>query len=191
MTGQKKKVIWMEVNQEKILVERKKIKNMYLRITKPEGIIKITAPFSMPQKTIEEFVRAKWSWIEATKEHFEKQMESQISEEEWTVRKEEYRKYLQQVLPEVIDKCEKITGLHAEEWRLRDMKTRWGSCNVVKKRIWLNIQLAAYPRECLEYVVIHELTHLLERGHNQVFWGYMDEFCPDWRQIRKELNRRR
>ena len=70
------------------------------------------------------------------------------------------------------------------------MKTRWGSCNTVKKRIWLNIQLAACPRECLEYVVTHELVHLLVPGHGRDFWKYMDEFFPDWKRVRKELNGR-
>lgn len=74
---------------------------------------------------------------------------SQLTEDEKQAQKEAYKKKLLEVLPQVIQKCERITGLHALEWKLRDMKTRWGSCNIQKKRIWLNIQLAAYPRECL------------------------------------------
>lgn len=68
------------------------------------------------------------------------------------------------------------------------MKTRWGTCNVEKKRIWLNVWLGEYPRECLEYVVTHELVHLLERGHNKIFYGYMDAFYPQWKNVRTRLN---
>ena len=70
------------------------------------------------------------------------------------------------------------------------MKTRWGTCNVKEGRIWLNLQLAKKPPECLEYVIIHELTHLLEPGHNQRFYQLMDRFLPDWRRVHQELNGR-
>ena len=99
-----------------------------------------------------------------------------------------YRIQLKQVVPSVLEKCEKITGLSANEWRIKNMRTRWGTCNVAKKRIWLNLQLAKKPPECLEYVVIHELVHLLERKHNARFYGYMSQFCPDWKEVRKRLN---
>lgn len=67
------------------------------------------------------------------------------------------------------------------------MKTRWGTCNIQKKRIWLNIQLAEKPPECLEYVVTHELTHLHEAGHNKRFWSLMDRFYPEWRRAKQLL----
>lgn len=99
-----------------------------------------------------------------------------------------YRSQLEQVLFEVTSRCEKRVGRKAEEWRFRRMKTRWGTCNIQKKRIWLNIQLAEKPPACLEYVVTHELTHLHEAGHNKRFWGLMDEFYPNWREVKKLLN---
>jgi len=68
------------------------------------------------------------------------------------------------------------------------MKTRWETCNVKDKRIWLNLQLAKKHHECLEYVVVHELVHLLEKNHNKIFTGYMDEFLPNWRTTKDELN---
>jgi predicted metal-dependent hydrolase len=78
-------------------------------------------------------------------------------------------------------------GASAGEWRIRDMKTRWGSCNINKRRIWLNLKLAKMPPDCLAYVMVHELVHLLERGHNRVFYNYMDRFCPDWKEKKGEL----
>ena len=79
-------------------------------------------------------------------------------------------------------------GVYASEWRIKNMKTRWGTCNVLCRRIWFNLQLAKKTPDCLEYIVVHELTHLYERSHNAVFKAYMDRFYPDWRAVRKSLN---
>lgn len=68
------------------------------------------------------------------------------------------------------------------------MKTRWGSCNVRDRRVWLNLELAKKPPRCLEYVLVHEMVHLLERRHNHRFRALMDRFVPQWRLYRDELN---
>ena len=81
-------------------------------------------------------------------------------------------------------------GVEVAECRVRRMKTLWGSCNPLAQRIWLNVDLIRYSRACFEYVLVHELVHLLERGHNARFYGLMDEFLPDWRQRREQLNGR-
>ena len=69
------------------------------------------------------------------------------------------------------------------------MKTKWGSCNTKDKRIWLNLELAKKPVECLEFIIVHELVHLLERSHNHIFVGYMNHFMPKWSFYRDELNK--
>ncbi|WP_206459145.1 M48 family metallopeptidase [Anaerovorax sp. IOR16] len=102
--------------------------------------------------------------------------------------KEWYRKQLQDALPAIIEKYENRMGVHAEEWKTKSMKTRWGTCNITVKRIWLNLKLAKKHPICLEYVVVHELCHLLERNHNAKFKGYMDLYFPDWKEVKKELN---
>ncbi len=91
-------------------------------------------------------------------------------------------------LAEVTPKWERVTGVSANEWRTRVMKTRWGSCNIDKKRIWINVRLAMLPPECLDEVIVHELCHLYEPGHNQRFRAYMDRFYPNWRQVRAKKN---
>ncbi len=68
------------------------------------------------------------------------------------------------------------------------MLTRWGTCNTKDKRIWINLQLAKKPVNCLEYIVVHELVHLIEKNHTTVFVEYMDKFLPDWRVTKDELN---
>ena len=69
------------------------------------------------------------------------------------------------------------------------MKTRWGSCNIQDRRVWLNLELAKKSPHCLEYVLVHEMVHLLERYHNDRFKRFMDQFMPQWRMYRDELNR--
>ncbi len=98
-----------------------------------------------------------------------------------------YRQELKRVLEHVISECEKKTGIHADEFRIKNMKTRWGTCNIEKRRIWINLQLAKKPMECLEYVVIHELVHLLEKNHTHRFQAMVEEYCPTWREAKKLL----
>ena len=84
--------------------------------------------------------------------------------------------------------CETVVGKHAALWRIRAMKTRWGSCNVRTAAITLNLQLAQYDVRALRYVITHELTHLWVRGHDARFYARMDQYFPNWRNVRKELN---
>ncbi len=100
-----------------------------------------------------------------------------------------YREELQRAIPAISQKYEEKMGVHAKEWKIKEMKTRWGTCNIAVKRIWLNLTLAWKPPECLEYVIVHELCHLLEKSHNSVFKSYMNVYFPDWKEVKKELNK--
>lgn len=102
--------------------------------------------------------------------------------------KEWYRKQLKAELPDLITKWEKRIGVKSKDWGVKQMRTKWGACNIEEKRIWLNLELAKKPNICLEYIIVHELVHLLERNHNDRFVAYMDEFMPKWRLYRDELN---
>lgn len=99
-----------------------------------------------------------------------------------------YREQLKEAIPAVLARCERVVGVKAAEWHIKNMRTRWGTCNIQAKRIWLNLQLAQKSSACLEYVMTHELVHLLERNHNAVFKAYMEQFYPQWRQRKKELD---
>ena len=99
-----------------------------------------------------------------------------------------YRKQLRELIPPLIEKWEPVLNVHVFSWGIKRMKTKWGSCNVTAKRIWLNLELAKKPVECLEYVVVHEMAHLLERHHSGRFISLMDDCLPQWRTYRDELN---
>jgi len=99
-----------------------------------------------------------------------------------------YREVLKNAIPSVFEKCERLVGVKAKEWQVKNMRTKWGTCNIQAKRVWLNLQLAKKTPECLEYVIIHELVHLLEKNHNDAFKGYMNSFYPNWRTVKANLN---
>lgn len=100
-----------------------------------------------------------------------------------------YRKQLNALIPPIIEKWQATVGASVADWRVRQMKTKWGSCNSTDHRIWLNLELVKKPVQCLEYIVVHEMVHLLERHHNDRFTMLMDQFLPNWRLHRDELNR--
>jgi predicted metal-dependent hydrolase len=100
-----------------------------------------------------------------------------------------YRAQLKALIPPLLEKWQPVLGVHADDWGIKKMKTKWGSCNVTARRIWFNLELAKKPVRCLEYVAVHELVHLLERKHNDRFTALMDKFLPTWRECRAELNR--
>jgi predicted metal-dependent hydrolase len=97
-----------------------------------------------------------------------------------------YRKQLRLKLPLLFETWEDKIGVKTNDIKIKDMLTKWGTCSVKAKRIWINLQLVKKPPECLEYIVVHELIHLKEKAHNNHFVALMDEFLPDWR-ARKEL----
>ena len=100
-----------------------------------------------------------------------------------------YRCQLRDRLPALLAKWEPKVGVQVAEVRIRKMKTCWGTCNRDARRIWLNLELAKKPASCLEYIVVHEMVHLIERHHNDRFRDLMDRLIPQWRLHRDELNR--
>ena len=100
-----------------------------------------------------------------------------------------YRARLGERIPKMVAKSEPRIGVTVADWRIRRMKTRWGTCNPDARRIWLNSELAKKPVSCVEYVVVHEMVHLIERGHTDRFREILDQVMPGWRMRLDELNR--
>ncbi len=99
-----------------------------------------------------------------------------------------YRKELRKRVSIMIDNYAQQMKIDAPSFKIRYMKTKWGSCAISNQRVWFNIELAKKPLECIEYIVVHELTHLLERNHNKRFVLLMDHYMPTWRLQKKVLN---
>lgn len=220
----------IQVQDITVQVERKAIKNLYIRI-KPDGRVVLTCPKRTTQREIYSLIQERYHWIVT---HRQKVLERQAAQpnkyvsgevlplwgKRYQLRVEEqpgrafvtlegnelilrgttgdeaerkqaldafYRAQLNAAIPPLLERAQSATGLRAEEWRVRNMHTRWGSCNIQKRRIWLSLNLAKYPPECLYCVMIHELTHLLEPGHNKRFYALMDQFYPAWREANARL----
>jgi hypothetical protein len=103
--------------------------------------------------------------------------------EEW------YREQLKKAVPPLLERWQPLLGVNVERWFVQRMKTKWGSCNHDARTIRLNTELAKKPPQCLEYIVVHELVHLLEPTHNARFVALMDRFLPKWQIHRQILNR--
>ena len=100
-----------------------------------------------------------------------------------------YRKELRVVSNELLANWQKKIGVQVGAWGVKRMKTRWGTCNRNAGRIWLNLELVKKPVACIEYVVVHELLHLIEKRHNEHFVGLMTMHLPKWRSLKEQLNR--
>jgi len=103
------------------------------------------------------------------------------------IMREWYRRSIKSRIPGLIEKWEPVMNVRVKEWGVKKMKTRWGTCNTRAGRIWLNLELAKRDPKVLEYIVVHEMTHLLERPHSRRFYRLMDSFLPDWRTTDREL----
>jgi len=111
------------------------------------------------------------------------------SEQRQTTINEWYRTELKKLIQPIIDKWGKKIGVTVEDWQVKQMKTKWGTCNIEKKRILINLELAKKPIHCLEYIIVHEMIHLLERHHNDRFLMLMEKYMPQWKFYKEELNR--
>lgn len=217
-----------------INLELKNIKNIYLRVIPPNGDVKLSAPSSISDEDLLEFIKSRREWIlekqtvilnsniqpplkyvtgekhylwgeaytlKLIKNSTAKQVlidkENSIlylpTPSKNTIEKREeimvkfYKSQLQEALHLVLDKCIKIVGKSPAEVKIRKMKN-WGNCRWHDRTITLNLNLAKKDQTCLEYVLIHELCHLIEFNHGKKFKKLMDKFCPNWKKIKKELN---
>ena len=209
----------------------KNIRNINLRISPPEGKVRISAPFRTTTETIYKFACSKLSWIknkrrmilESTNESLQyindethyfmgekyklriqknnaltevKLINNEIvlqvpdeadSSKRQSILQDWYHLQLEMIIPPLISKWESIMNVSVRRFSIRRMKTRWGSCTPKSRCIRFNLELVKRAPECIEYIVVHELVHLLEASHNNKFKSLMDRFYPNWKLYRREL----
>ena len=169
-----------------VFLTRKRIRHLHLRIYPHDGRVSISAPWRMSLADIQSFLEKKWDWVLKHRHHFQNQPQApEMSRQEI----EAYRRQLKEAVPPLIRHYEEKMQVHVQSFGIRKMKTRWGTCNPRTAHILLNLHLAKRRPELLEYVVVHEMVHLLEASHNHRFKSLMDSFLPGWRILRKELKR--
>ena len=99
-----------------------------------------------------------------------------------------YRRLLKETAPTIIRKWEGILNIEVKKLYVRKMKSHWGSCNYQKQTLRLNSELVKRKSECLEYVIVHEMLHIFEKGHNRNFYRLLSKYIPEWKTIRKKMN---
>lgn len=167
---------------------RKPIKRLYLRVKPPAGDIVVTAPNRVLQRDIVALVRERKDWIARAQQRV-MSSESQQAQHPWTQeRTAQAHAILNQRIPSLLHHWVPIVGKSPTALTLRRMKTRWGSCTPATGRIRINLELAFLPEQYLEYVLVHELTHLWERGHGAGFQRRMTQYLPQWKNLRSQLN---
>lgn len=224
----------MTINNIKIEVIHKDIKNIHLSIHPPKGRVRIATPLKMSDEAIRLFAISKLAWIKKNQKHFDDQKRQSPREflsgeshyflghryllkvietkgiqrveiinkkvinlymrSNHSVRSREkvmstwYRQELKAIVPELISKWEPLLNVIVKDWGVKLMKTKWGTCNHLEQRIWINLELTKKNIRCIEYIVVHEMIHLIEKDHNENFKKILDEHIPNWKAIRSELN---
>ena len=163
---------------------RKRIKNLRLTVKAPHGDVVVSAPRHVPDAAIAAFVKDKAAWIQKHRDR----LANQPRPLETGPEAEAMRAHLKEAVPPLVEYWADRMGLPMPTLAFRRMTTRWGSCNTQTKRITFNLELGRRDPELLEYVVVHELAHLIERGHNARFYEVMDTYLPEWRILRRVLN---
>ncbi len=162
------------------------VRTLRIRVVPPDGHVEATLPWHVRFADMEDFIRSKASWIEEQQRALQgsPQVLAELAGED---EKKMWRQVVAATVPVLVERYAPLMGVQVGKLAYRNMKSRWGSCQPSTGRICINTRLALYPPECLEYVVVHELAHLLEPGHGPRFKAIMDTFLPDWRHARDLL----
>ena len=169
-----------------VILTRKRVKRMNMRIKEPDGRVEISAPYVTPEREIVRFIRSKRSWIDKSAAKVRAAAEA-YPEPETKAEKEARRRDLKRRISERLPYIEDVTGLRCSGWTVRDMKTRWGSCNTKTHHINFSLMLALRSDVELDYVILHELVHTVVPDHGKDFYAMMDRYMPGWKQIRKNM----
>ncbi|MGE0874590.1 MAG: M48 family metallopeptidase [Burkholderiales bacterium] len=167
----------LHVGELRIEVLRKPIRTLTLRVYPPDGCVRVSAPWRASDESIRGIVAGKLAWIRRHRARIAAAPPA-LPPEPLTPA---HRADLKRRIPPLRKKWESALGVQAAAWGVKRMKTRWGSCSIHARRIWLNLELARYPEACLDYVVLHEVAHLIERGHGARFKALLGMHMPDWK----------
>ena len=179
----------------KYILERKQVKNINMRV-RPDGSVRVSAGPWADASQIDDFVLSKAEFILKAMKRFENMAEAEEKYQEELVKAKAGRESLLadvSLFTEILDEFYPLFvpyGVKKPKLRVRTMKSCWGSCLVNKGIITLNRKLLMKPRECIEYVVVHELCHFIHPNHSKQFYGFMEQFMPDWKERKARLNGR-
>ena len=179
----------------KYILERKQVKNINLRV-RPDGSVKVSASPRVDESQIDDFVLSKAEFVLKAMKRFEGTAEAERQFQMELVKAKSGQESLladPAIFTEILDEVYPAFipyGIARPKLRIRTMKSCWGSCLVNKGIITLNRKLLMKPRECIEYVVVHELCHFIHPNHSKEFYKFMEQFMPDWKERKGRLNGR-
>lgn len=176
----------MNIEGFAVEVTRKRIKRLNLRIKEPDGRIVVSAPYSMSDREIVLFVQSHRDWI-ARNIVKVRSRAANHPEPESPQEKERRRRELKARIAKRLPEIEAMTGLKSNGWTVRDMHTRWGSCNTRTHHLNFSLMLATRSDIELDYVIVHELVHTIVPNHGPDFYAAMDRIMPGWKKIRRAL----
>lgn len=174
------------IDEFEVWVTRKRVKNLSLRVSPPDGRIEVNMPLRASERDVEKLVLDHASWIRKKQAEMASSPMAQAS----TASAREsrmWRKVVEAFVPELVAKWEPVLGVRVNKLAYRNMTSRWGSCQPSTGRVCINTRLALYPPECLEYVVVHELCHLRVHGHGPEFWALVERCLPNYKQAKAKL----
>ncbi|WP_111914287.1 M48 family metallopeptidase [Lysobacter sp. N42] len=161
------------------------MRSIRIRVKEPLGEVVVSAPVRISEKYIYDFVQSKSDWIKKQQDYIEQLPKPDV------IDRARCKQIMLKHVPELLDKWSKALNVEYSGWKTRFMKTRWGSCNIRTRNINLNVALGHYPIKLLDYVVLHELAHLIEKHHNSNFYAILKHHMPDYVQREKDLKQAR
>jgi predicted metal-dependent hydrolase len=180
----------LEIEGLSIQILRKPIRNLRLVVLSPSGAVRVSVPKRLAQRDVVAFVRDKLVWIQRQRQRMAELAPLDLLADT-PLQKAEQRRQLKERIPVLIAQWEPKLGVKVAAWGIRAMRSRWGSCNPRSARLTFSLALAKYPPDCLDYIVVHEMLHLLEAGHGARYKALMQTHYPDWKLRRALLNGKR
>ncbi len=179
----------MQIDDLTIALTRKPIKNLILRV-RPDGSIAVSAPWSVTDERIRDFVLQRREWIARAQERVQRRA-PHYDDAEWTPHEAlQHFRSLRDYLRDRLGYWAPRMGVQPSGFVIKAMTSKWGSCNVRTHRLTFNLNLCRWPDECIEYVVVHELAHLLVPNHSAAFYAVLDQYYPRWAECRRMMRGR-
>ena len=181
----------------KLQIQHKRVKNINFRL-KP-NLLSVSVPLAINAEQLAQAINKRVDWAlthhQQVLTHYERKQQLALTSKTLMLWGEAqtfalndqqtldyYRQQLSTVMPALFEKWQPIVNAQAQETRIKKMHSRWGSCNTRARRIWLSVYLPAYPIECTEYVIVHELCHLHHANHSRSFWQTVETAMPDYKK---------
>jgi len=175
-----------KIGSLQVRAERKRVRSVRLYISQKDLQAHLTIPYYASEKFAIDFLSKNYEWLKRTMEKIKENPPPALRKEQ-EISKEEMAK-LKRIISNLLPQWEFRLGVKAKDWKLRKMKTQWGNCKMKTREITFSTGLIKKPLRCIEYVVAHELAHLIEANHSEKFYAVIAKHFPYWKEVRKELN---